>query len=167
MSNWPWSNKPLKTTQELLDLDDGQRRKDMIVMAFEEAIQGKLAREGRESLNTAEMTVLAVEALEREVNNGGYSQFFLNSSAEFAPILVDSLERIDCPKAAAVAQSAIDALELPDLNVEAIQTAIRIENREREAKLATCDDAFFAYEEDITGGLLAFIRANRDLIRIP
>jgi hypothetical protein len=34
------------------------------------------------------------EALEREVNNGGYSQFFTNSSKEFAPRVAEALEVI-------------------------------------------------------------------------
>jgi hypothetical protein len=45
---------------------------DSIVSAFEEAVQIRARLAGLSSLNEVELTILAVEALEREVNNGGY-----------------------------------------------------------------------------------------------
>jgi hypothetical protein len=38
---------------------------------------------------------MAVESLEREVNNGGYDQFFVNA-AEYTPVIADSLSAIGC-----------------------------------------------------------------------
>jgi hypothetical protein len=167
MSSWPWYRTPAQTTEELLDLDDGQHRIDLIVMTFEDLLLGKLAREGRANLSTAEITVLAIEALEREVNNGGFHQFFSNSSVEFVSVLVDSLERSGCPKAAAIAQRAIDTLELPELSAAAIEAAMQTDNDERDAKLHECDEAFFAYEEDLAGNLFNYMRTNQPSIRIP
>ena len=60
-----------ETIDELIALA-GSHRIDSIVLAIEEAL---LRRELGE-LNEAETTVLAIEALEREVNNGGYHRFF-------------------------------------------------------------------------------------------
>jgi len=44
------------------------------------------------------------------VNNGGYDQFFTNSSREFASTIVDSLQHIGCKKTADITQKAIKAL---------------------------------------------------------
>jgi hypothetical protein len=52
---------------------------DSIVLACEQAFQQTAERVGITRLNKTELTVLAVEALEREVINGGYHQFFLNT----------------------------------------------------------------------------------------
>ena len=88
-----------QSVDELLSLE-GSCRCDSLVLAFEEAIGRKSQHNGANSLTVEERVVLAVEALEREVNNGGYDQFFINSSREFAPTIVDALQRIGCKKAA-------------------------------------------------------------------
>src|SRR5215470_8182521 len=84
-----------QSPEELLSLESAYRI-DSLVLAFEEAVGQKARRQGPQSLSNQELIVLAVEALEREVNNGGYEQFFINSSKEFAPIMVEALGRIGC-----------------------------------------------------------------------
>jgi len=150
-----------ETTDELLALE-GQCRTDSIVLAFEEAIQEKLARAGEDALTEEERIVLAVEALEREVNNGGYRQFFVNSSRHFAPLIVPALGRIGCARTAAITGRAIEALHLPSLTVEAIEAATAA-GQGRET-LEECDSAYYAAGEDLAGRLLAFIRTHRDAI---
>jgi hypothetical protein len=77
-----------QSVEELLSLEVTHRC-DSLVLAFEEAIGQKAQRDGVRGLTTEERVVLAVEALEREVNNGGYDQFFINASREFAPTIGD------------------------------------------------------------------------------
>src|SRR5580704_8503592 len=54
----------------------------------------------------------AIWAVESEVNNGGFSQYFLNSSAESASFVVEALETIGAPETAAICERAIASLEL-------------------------------------------------------
>src|SRR5215472_14129753 len=103
-----------QTIDQLVALE-GEYRIDSLVTAFHEALDQKAARDGEESLSGEERVVLAIEALEREVNNGGFRQFFENSSQEYAPMIVQALERIGCARTAAITQEAIDALHLPEL----------------------------------------------------
>jgi hypothetical protein len=120
MPDLPWlDNYSGETTEELLALE-GRYRTDSLVVVFEHAIDQKAAREGLQSLSDEERVVLAVEALEREVNNGGYEQFFLNSTREYAPIIVDALTRIGCRRTAAITQKALDALRAFPLTDAAI-----------------------------------------------
>lgn len=89
MSSLPWLEEYSdQSTEKLLALE-GKFRTDSIIAAFQAALDQKLAREGKEALSEAEWTVLAMEALENEVNNNGYSGFFINSSKEYASIIVD------------------------------------------------------------------------------
>jgi hypothetical protein len=106
-----------------------------------------------------------VEALEREVNNGGYDQFFVNSSREFAPIVVGALQRIGCKKTAKITQNAINALGISDLRSDAIEAVICARDEERRAKLNRCDDSAYKSTEPIAERLFAFIRANKASIR--
>jgi hypothetical protein len=154
-----------RTVEELISLE-GKYRIDSLVSAFEEAIGQKLQRDGSTALNDEEQTVMAVEALEREVNNGGYNQFFTNSSNGFAAIIVDSLRRIGCKKTARLTQRAIDALEISDLTVEAIDTEMAIDNKQRTKKLNACDETYYRAAEPIAERLFAFIKLNRQNIRV-
>jgi len=152
-----------QTVDQLLALD-GRCRVDSLVLAFEEALGQKVARSGEGSLSSEERIVLAIEALEREVNNGGFGQFFENSSREFAPIIVQALERIGCPRTAEIAQEAIDALHLPKLTVDAIEASIN--NTESDDDLNRCDESYMQAGEDIAGRLFAFIKTNKTAIAI-
>lgn len=153
-----------QTVDELLALA-GSHRIDSLVLAFEQAIHQKAAREGEQSLTGEERVVLAVEALEREVNNGGYAQFFWNSSREFAPIIVDALGRIGCPRTAESTRRAVEALALLAITAEAIEEALRADSDERDETLGECDRQYYASQENIEGRLFAFIKANRSRIR--
>jgi Domain of unknown function (DUF4375) len=153
-----------ETTEQLLSLE-GKYRTDSLVLAFEQAIGQKAKREGRQSLTDQERIVLAVEALEREVNNGGYDQFFLNSSREFAPVIVGALERIGCKKTANVTRRAIKALGISDLTSDAIEAVISTPDEGRRSKLNRCDDSYYKSAEPIADRLFAFIKANKASIR--
>jgi hypothetical protein len=148
-----------QTADELLSLE-GRYRIDSLVVAFDQALDQKAAREGDDALSPEERIVPAIEALESEVNNGGYAQFFINSSREYAPMIVEALTRIGCPRTAEITQNAIDALHLPTLSVEAIEAAIAKD--ESGDELNACDALYFKAEEDIAGKLFAFIKANKD-----
>src|SRR6266404_3594696 len=90
-SQWPkWLDAYSgQTTSQLLGLEH-EFRVASLILGFEQAIDQKAAREGNDHLTKEEFMVLAIEALEREVNNGGYRQFFINSSREYTPTIVDT-----------------------------------------------------------------------------
>ena len=110
-----------------------------------------------------------MEALEREVNNGGYSQFFTNSSKEFAPRVAEALDAIGCSRFAAVTRDAVAALGISGPVTEAaVDTAMGgIDDRRLEA-LSACDEAYYGIiDESIEDRLLAFIKDHRSAIRLP
>lgn len=151
-----------QTTDELLALE-GKYRTDSIVLAFEEALQQKEPAE----LNEEERVVLAVEALEREINNGGYDQFFCNTP-EFAAAVVDALRRIGRPDVATITHRAIDTLGIDGpLTAGAVEKAADDENPDREETLEACDSEYYDTAGDLADPLLAFIKANRARIRLP
>jgi Domain of unknown function (DUF4375) len=159
-----WSSE---TTEELLALA-GRYRTDSIVLAFEEAL-GKKSFSG-EPLSLEERYVCAIEALEREVNNGGYDQFFLNSSNEYVGIIVAALESIGCPHTARVTRDAIEHLgSQGDLTPENASGAAKAcEDEEgRASRLSGCDQRYFeGIEEPISDRLFSWIERNRQRIRV-
>ena len=161
MENLKWLDSYSgQTVDELISLE-GEYRIDSLVLAFEQAIQQKASRVGEDSLTSEERIVLSVEALEREVNNGGYDQFFINSTHEVATLVVDALLRIGCPATAEITRRALAALELSDLGAQPIDEDIHSENRRRDEELGRCDELYYQSSEDIAAWLFAFIRTNK------
>lgn len=154
-----------ETTSELLGYP-ARGQHDLLVRAFEEGLQRKISRTGERGLSKEERTVLAVRALDREVNNGGYDQFFRNSSKKFAPEVVQSLKQIGCRRTAKITQRAITALHSGPLTVARIEAAMRETNEERDRELEQCDEMFYRTPQGIPSRLFAFIKANSRRIRL-
>jgi hypothetical protein len=152
-----------ETTDELIALK-GSYRLDTIVMALDEAIQEKSGYVGKDGLTEEERIVLAVESLEREVNNGGYDQYFVNTP-EYAPMIVAALTRVGRPDVAQLTQRAIDALGISGpVTVEKIEEAIHEDESERVEKLDACDREYYDKLISLEQALFAFVEANRDKI---
>jgi hypothetical protein len=154
-----------QTAEELLALE-GKYRIDSLVLAFEQGIMQKVERDGVQTLTKEERVVLAVEALEREVNNGGYDQFFVNSSREFAATIVGALQRIGCRKTATITQRAIEALGTTDLTVESIEAIMAGDDEQRLTNFNRCDDSYYKSGEPIADRLFVFIKANKVNVRL-
>lgn len=131
-----------QTTAQLIALID-EYRIDSLVLAFEQAIDGKPEADR----SRPEQFVVAIEAMEREVNNGGWDQFFLNTDDHFNSILVHALTEIGCPNAAAIAQRAIEA-------------------KDQRAVLDDCDEHYYANSEPIADRLFDYIVTHQNEIQV-
>lgn len=105
-----------------------------------------------------------IENLEREINNGGFSQFFSNSSGNHAKETVQALKEIKANKTATLLEKAIQ--QFPDSNVPS-------DRRKREDIMEKMEDnayevwdeldnSFYKYEDNITELLLDFVKNNID-----
>lgn len=101
----------------------------------------------------------AIWALESEVNNGGFSQYFLNSSAESASFVVEALETIGAPKTASICIRAI-ATTFPEglpPTAEIIRSVAADFSDEILEGLEPLDREFFAYPHNLTDLLFAYV----------
>ncbi|MGD0095798.1 MAG: DUF4375 domain-containing protein [Terracidiphilus sp.] len=154
-----------QTIEELLALAD-EYRVDSLLAALEEGLNQKAEEVGEQDLSDEERIVLAVEAFEREVNNGGYGQFFSNSSGQYTPIIVASLLNIGCTETANITSGAINALGIQDFSPEALEAALESEDEERDEQLDECDGLYSGSGEDIAGKLFEFVSAHQDAIQL-
>jgi hypothetical protein len=153
-----------QTTDELIALESTHRI-DSLVLAFEQALGQKAKREGNSSLSKEERYILAVEGLEREVSNGGYFQFFENSSCQYTPIIVEALTAIGCPITAEMTNKAIDVAGVRgEATQEAMWDVIYKEDDARDAALNDLDGRFYEGQENIALRLFEFIKSNREKI---
>jgi hypothetical protein len=156
-----------QTATELVHLED-KYRVDSLVLAFEQALEQKTAQHGAASLSSVERMILAIEALEREVNNGGYDQYFRNSSVEYAPTIVDALNTIGCPNTAHITLDAITALGVsPTSTVSEIEIAMSTSDEGRDEKLNDCDRRFYTAGENIALALFTYIKSHSNEVQLP
>jgi hypothetical protein len=152
-----------QTVDELL-LFESTEGVVQILIALEAAIRARVEAEGPLKMTGVERMLLATMAFHGEVNNGGYKQFFTNSSRRYAPAMPDDLFRIGCPEIADITQRALDALQLPKQNVAAIEAAMSEPNQERDRALNRCDIEFYERNE-LLDRLFAYVKANQNGIR--
>ena len=156
-----------QTTAELLALEEIYRV-DSIIMAFEQALEQRSAQQGSFNLTSVERMILAIEALEREVNNGGYDQFFRNSSVEYASIVASALNAIGCPQTAQITLDALSALGLSSTpTADEIENIMSTDNAEREEKLNDCDSRYYVTGESLALALFAYIKSHSNEVQIP
>ncbi len=150
-----------QSTDELIALES-EYRIDSLVLAFESALDAKTEH------TKPERVVLAVEAIEREVNNGGFTQFFVNSSLEYTKDIVEAFQLIGCPATAELCRKAIELLGVEDLtDLDAIeQASYEVDDDEaRNEQFNALDSEYYeGAEEPIAVKLFEYIKQNREKI---
>jgi hypothetical protein len=154
----PWLDYTGQDTQQILACKSTHRI-DSLLCALEQAIELRQNRFPGVAATPEEQALLAIMALQREVNNGGYHQFFANSSCRYALTVVPALESIGCAAAAALTQRAIDALNLHPLTLKAIEDSILKPGPRRDRALDALDKQFFKIFE-IDPKLFAFVESR-------
>jgi hypothetical protein len=91
------------------------------------------------------------QCLEREVNNGGFSLYFTNSSGEYAHQTVETLKLIGANNFAKILQKAIDKFPsktVPQDREERQEIVEQIEEKNDEV-WEKLEDKFYEYPEDL------------------
>lgn len=133
--------------------------KNRILIDLSESKKTGFGKQGFAEQSYPQKIFSAIWAVESEVNNGGFAQYFLNSSAESASFVVEALETIGAPKTASICQRAIATAfpsELPP-TVEAIRSSAADFPDEILKQLDILDEGFFAYPHNLTDLLFAYV----------
>jgi hypothetical protein len=120
-----------------------------------------------EKLSEEERNIVYIEELEREMNNGGFSQFFFNSSGDYTEELIHALKMVGSIKFLKLVESA--KAEFPN-------SIIPKDKKERQEILESIQEKvnpvwdtlvseFYMYEEDIYALMLAYISKNIGKLR--
>ena len=116
------------------------------------------------ALNEYKRTILVTQALESEVNNGGFIQFFDNACGAFADETVPAFKRIGAEKTASICEKALEALgqALPTNWEERRALLDKIVDDRVGELLEACDDAFYEYPDDLEALNVAYVRKNAE-----
>ena len=155
-----------QSLDELIAMESSHRI-DSLVLAMESALDQKLSVGGPAGLSAEERVILVIEALEREVNNGGYDQFFTNSSGAYAGEIEAALRSIGCPRQADIAKRALEALGVKGaLTSASVEAALDAGGDDLSGRLGDLDDEYYKCDEPIADRLFAFVKANRAKVQL-
>jgi hypothetical protein len=136
--------------------------KNEILIDLSESTNSRFGKEEFERQSPPQKVFSAIWAIESEVNNGGFSQYFLNSSAESAPFVARALDTIGAPKTASICNRAITTAFPAGLppDAETINAVASNFSDEILENLERLDQEFFAYPHNLTDLLFAYVSAH-------
>jgi hypothetical protein len=145
---------------EILAIEDPTQ----FAIALSDHVYGREGPEGISGLTEAEQTVYCIDGLEREVNNGGFAQFFLNSAGDYARETVAALRRVGAHHTAQLLERAMAPFGAagPSAGPEERAAQLARIGKTADSLWRELDDAFYAYKDDLTGLLRSYVRGKRD-----
>lgn len=104
----------------------------------------------------------AIWVLEAEVNNGGFSQYFFNSSRETSPFVVEACHAIGARQAAAICSRAITCAFPNGIPGDLLQMRMAAADFPDtvEQSLNEIDCEFYKYPDDLTELLFSYVAAH-------
>ncbi len=115
------------------------------------------------ALSPEERTAYAVDAFQREVNNGGFEQYLCNSSGALAGELLDALRAVGAERVAEIYRPALAALLTVWLEDEEERRKLLDEvlTERVSERLDQCDERFYECSDDLEQLLYHCIVQNR------
>jgi Domain of unknown function (DUF4375) len=133
--------------------------KNHILIELSGSERTKFGKEAFSTQSLPQKVFTAIWDVESEVNNGGFWQYFFNSSNESAWFAVQALETVGAPQTADICRRAIKAgfpAGLPE-QPEAIRSAADNFSDEVRDELEALDQEFFSYPHDLTDLLFTYV----------
>lgn len=136
--------------------------KNHILIRLSESEQTKFGKEDFARQSVPQKVFSAIWAVESEVNNGGFAQYFLNGGGKSTPFVVEALETVGAPKTAAICKRAI-VTAFPDglpQSEEEMRSAAADFPDEVLERLEPLDQEFYSYPHNLTDLLFAYVSAH-------
>ena len=114
------------------------------------------------NLTESEKVFIYVDMLEGQVNNGGFDQFFFNSSGDYTHEILSACEKIKAYKTADLIATAIKAFPVSPVpkDTETRREIMQNLNDSSTKVWDDLDDKFYEYEDNIAGLLIDYIKQN-------
>ena len=121
------------------------------------------------ALSPPERVFRSVWELEAEINNGGFRQYFSNSSGSLVLDAADALRAIGAATMSGIVERAIESVGQDvfwsDDGVR--KAALAALDSRAVAKLGECDQVFLAYSDNLTALLYKYVSEHREEINVP
>ena len=138
---------------------------DKTVMAIDNYIN-QISNYGNHigKLTEPQKTFLFIENLEREVNNGGFNQFYFNPTGDYSQETVDALLVIGAKKTAnivKIANAQFPENPVPKDRDRRRKLLIKIEKKANEI-WDECDKMYYKYEDNLSCLLVKYVKEHKE-----
>lgn len=127
-----------------------------------DVIYDKEEEQGYDALNLVEKTVFCLDQLLREMENGGFVQFFHHEAGARAEDTLESLERIKAKASAGLLDQVINLFEgrqIPEDEDQRRETFDQIESEQAD-NIVELDDRFYDSGENLVELTLKYVQKN-------
>ncbi len=157
-----------KTTGEILS-HDGSNEVSKVLGALQYRIGQKADAHGERSLTDTERKLLAANEVGAEVNNGGFDQYFFNSSGDSAESALAGLKEMGASGAASLLDRAMAVFPGGKPPADRFKRQDAMEQIASQSKPVweKCDSEFYKLTESITDLSLAYAKKNKAEIVLP
>jgi len=133
--------------------------KNSILIDLSESERTSFGKEDFSAQSYPQKVFSAIWAAESEINNGGFAQYFQNSSCETAPFVIEAFEAISAPRTADICRRAIAAAFPGGMPSEpdAIAAAAADFSDDITEQLEELDAEFLGYPHNLTDLLFTFV----------
>jgi hypothetical protein len=116
---------------------------------------------GIEALSQPERSLLCVTRLEAEVNNGGFDQYFFNSSGDWAALTLPALVEIGAEHTAGIFRRALSAFPGGRPTPDRAARWKEMEQAAAEQLFRALDHSFYGEKDNLVELLAHYIKRNR------
>jgi hypothetical protein len=148
--------------KQILSEESGQKA----IMAIDDLLS-QIFYSDPETLSEEEKDIVYIEELEKEINNGGFNQFFFNSSGSYTEEIIESLRKIGSVKLLSLVENAKTQFPnsiIPKDDNERQELVEKIQDQANDI-WNELDNEFYKYEEDIYSLMLIYIEKNIEKFR--
>jgi hypothetical protein len=127
----------------------------------------KYYKSGYQKLSVPEKVFVCVWGLEAEVNNGGFDQFYFNSTGDLAADTLDALITIGALNAGEIVReaNAVFGPDGPDKDLKNRQEQLGSLGEKVHETLDELDKKFWKYPDNLESLLTSYVRENRKCFR--
>jgi hypothetical protein len=156
-------------TKEIKPMTIDNNEKNRRLIALSERPDVRFWRADYAQLSPPEQVFLVIWELEAQVNNGGFEQYFLNSSGRLASHAAEALRTIGAQEMASITDLAVYAVgrDIPWLDNDARQDALDALDEDVLSELEDLTQAFFKYPNNLTELLYEYVSQHRSEIGAP
>ena len=168
VNNSTVAQTPVKLESLTIEMIDQTPDSLLVYMIFEH-ISNRMADHSDQQLASllalpkAQQVIYITWTLEGEVNNGGFNQFYYNSSGQFAELAPEALKLVGATQYAALTDAANEVYEKNKERITKYQdgTSEGFSKSYENNPLDKFDDQFYVMKEPLMDLQVAYIRKNK------
>jgi hypothetical protein len=149
---------------QILALNDSTK----MIIEFSYGLSDKIHMKGFDSLSHPERVLHHVYWLETEINNGGFEQYFGNSSGDYAIDTPAALDEIGAHQTAQLVRRAMDLFPggPPPSDRQKRVEKLNLMDDDTVKQLSALDSEFLEYRDPLEELQIKYMMANKDQIHI-